>query len=275
MTVKNGYTHGGCFHADDVISTVFLKSLNPDITIFRLNEVSQDILSNDENIVFDIGGGKYDHHQQERLINDFGYPYSAFGLLWEDFGRELLEKKGFKKIEDAFEKFKVDVVSKIDQGDNCGYHNVIGFKENYTIKNFNANWYELKNNPSVQDEQFAKALEYTNLLFDNWMRKLYEQVEIQEQEKEIFINALVKSNNGIIVLPESIPWRDYVDEYAYRVKIVINKNIRGGYNVTSANEDSVKITQNEYLTFVHPSRFMGVANTLNDAVMAAKKILNY
>lgn len=272
--IESGYTHDGCFHADDVIATVLLLSLNPKIIIHRVNSVSDEIQLNPKNIVYDIGLGKFDHHQANRRINDFGYPYSAFGLLWEEFGREYLIKKGFVKIEDAFSRFKEEIVSKIDQGDNCGYNDIVGFRENYAIKQFNANWYEIKADEKIQDDQFGKAVQYATLVFDNWIRKLYERIEMPDKEKIIFNDAMKNSEDGIVVLSENIPWREYISEGNNEVKIVISKNLRGGYNVSSVDSSQIKITNNKYLSFVHPSNFMGVADTLPYAISAAQKILN-
>jgi len=58
------------------------------------------------------------------------------------------------------------------------------------------------------------------------------------------------------------------------VKMVVSKNERGGYSVISKNSYLFKIRKCQYLSFVHPSNFMGVANTLENAISAAKYSLN-
>ena len=80
------FTHSGKFHADDVFSYALLLYLNPAITITRGNKVPKDF----DGIVFDIGRGKYDHHQKDSRIRENGIPYAAFGLLWEELGKEIL-----------------------------------------------------------------------------------------------------------------------------------------------------------------------------------------
>ena len=80
------FTHSGKFHADDVFSYALLLYLNPAITITRGNKVPKDF----DGIVFDIGRGKYDHHQRDSRIRENGVPYAAFGLLWEELGAEIL-----------------------------------------------------------------------------------------------------------------------------------------------------------------------------------------
>ena len=80
------FTHSGKFHADDVFSYALLLYLNPAITITRGNKVPKDF----DGIVFDIGRGKYDHHQRDSRIRENGVPYAAFGLLWEELGADIL-----------------------------------------------------------------------------------------------------------------------------------------------------------------------------------------
>ena len=120
-------------------------------------------------------------------------------------------KKSFVKVEAAFRKFKEDIVSKIDQGDNCGYNDVVGFRENYAIKQFNANWYEIKTDHKIQDVQFEKAIQYATLVFDNWIRKLYGQIEMPDKEKTIFEDAIKNSEDGIAVLTENFFYTNVKD----------------------------------------------------------------
>lgn len=82
----SAFTHSGKFHADDVFSSALLLYLNPEITILRGNKVPEDF----DGIIFDIGRGRYDHHQKDSRIRENGIPYAAFGLLWEELGTEIL-----------------------------------------------------------------------------------------------------------------------------------------------------------------------------------------
>ena len=68
------FTHSGKFDADDVFSSALLLYLNPEIRIIRGNKVPEDF----DGIVFDIGRGRYDHHQKDSRIRENGIPYAAF-----------------------------------------------------------------------------------------------------------------------------------------------------------------------------------------------------
>ena len=121
----SAFTHSGKFHADDVFSSALLLYLNPEITITRGNKVPEDF----DGIVFDIGRGKYDHHQKDSRIRENGIPYAAFGLLWEDLGCEILGDELAEKFDEAF-------VQPLDNNDNTGEKNELAS----LIGSFNPSW---------------------------------------------------------------------------------------------------------------------------------------
>lgn len=272
--VKKGITHAGRFHTDDVLSTVLLLELNPNIEIERVSEYIADD-SNEEELAYDIGLGEFDHHEEERELDEFGYPYSAFGKLWREFGRSYLERYGFQNIEAAFDKFNRFYVSKVNQGDNIGYKNVFKFYENDLIIRFNPSWMEKKEKLDISNKQFFKAVEFAKMLFENWMRVLYEQIELSDLEQSIWDRAVQNGKDGIVVLEEKIPWQIFIKKEGYEdVKLIIDKSDRGGYSITSKDKDLYQIKDSKYLIFVHPSKFMGVAETLDKAIIGAKYSLN-
>ena len=107
------FTHSGKFHADDVFSSALLRYINPEITITRGNRVPEDF----EGIVFDIGRGRYDHHQRDSRVRENGIAYAAFGLLWEELGAEILGS------EELAQKFDEAFVQPLDNNDNTGEKN--------------------------------------------------------------------------------------------------------------------------------------------------------
>ena len=58
----NCITHNGTMHADEVFATALLDMYLGDVRIFRTTSVPKQKL-NDGTIVYDVGRGKYDHHQ--------------------------------------------------------------------------------------------------------------------------------------------------------------------------------------------------------------------
>ena len=106
---KEGLTHSGTFHADDVFSAAFLKLIVPDITIHRVSEVPEDF----HGIVFDIGMGEFDHHMSDNEKRKNGIPYASFGKLWRAFASELYGEYVMQKIDKSF-------IEGLDLSDNTG-----------------------------------------------------------------------------------------------------------------------------------------------------------
>jgi len=84
------YTHNGVYHADDVLSTVLLKLTG---VINRYADVHRVSIAPDTGLIYDIGGGDYDHHQRKDeevcsftlLCDELGYDWSAFkGMMLRD-----------------------------------------------------------------------------------------------------------------------------------------------------------------------------------------------
>ena len=77
---KTLITHAKNFHADDVFSTALLAVLTKretyELNVIRSNypykELSEDILNDPENIMYDIGRGKFDHHQADSPVRENG-----------------------------------------------------------------------------------------------------------------------------------------------------------------------------------------------------------
>lgn len=277
---KRGITHAGIFHSDDIVSTAFLLLLNPDLEIVRVTDMKE-VKIDEADIVYDIGLGRFDHHQPGRRMATFDIPYSAFGLLWDEYGRELLEEQGFYEIEAAHKLFAETIARSIDIGDNKGYKNVKGFYENLLICRFTPMWYELPDGNTPEDlaeiervysRQFWSAVDFATLLFDNWMRDLWLKVEAAPGEKRIFDEALAGLNKGVLELPRYIPWRQHLDP-TMDIKLVIVPHERGGYAITSVDPTVLKLRKDPHLTFVHPSGFMATAPTLEDARAAAYAIV--
>ena len=91
----NGFTHAGKFHADDVFATALLQILRPDIKITRGFVVPDDF----DGIVYDVGFGMFDHHQEPREYRPNGVPYAALGLLWRVLGPGLVGERQARLID--------------------------------------------------------------------------------------------------------------------------------------------------------------------------------
>ena len=258
--VAKAFTHSGNFHADDVMSSAFLKLVNPSIIIERGFSVPKDY----DGIVFDIGLGEFDHHQVDNEIRENGIPYAAFGKLWREFSHELgLTQQSLDCIESL-------VVQPVDYTDNTGEYNPLSF----CIKCFNPDW----NSDQSSDETFNEAVEFAKLALEQVV-KHYKAVEAAEKE---MAEAVKTMQNGIIVLEHYVPMNslDAVED----AKLVVFPSNRGGWNINAVKghfefpEAWVGASADELslpgLTFCHPGRFMCCAETREQAINIAKIALS-
>ena len=95
MIVTHLVTHSGGFHADEVLSSVILTRLHPQARILRTRDADW-ITPAEGRIIYDVGRDFdaarmiFDHHQKSPPLRDDGQPYSSFGLIWRQFGRDYL-----------------------------------------------------------------------------------------------------------------------------------------------------------------------------------------
>ncbi|NHM16527.1 hypothetical protein GMI69_07645 [Eggerthellaceae bacterium zg-887] len=90
-------THSGVFHADEVLGTVILEKAFGDLAVARVAEVPADLA--DDVIVYDIGRGKYDHHQPGgNGQRENGVAYASAGLLWKAFGNKVVLSNILRKF---------------------------------------------------------------------------------------------------------------------------------------------------------------------------------
>lgn len=215
------FTHSGKFHADDVFSSALLLYLNPQITITRGNRVPEEY----DGIVFDIGRGRYDHHQRDSRVRENGVPYAAFGLLWEELGGEILGGTLAQRFDEEF-------VQPLDNNDNTGEKNELAT----LIGNFNPVWDETEAADGVTEEErdrglsvgFLRAVQVAGMVLENKFARY--RADARADEKIDQVLAMQETQGGdarILVLPEFVPCQKRLKETD--IAFVIFPSNRGGY----------------------------------------------
>jgi uncharacterized UPF0160 family protein len=255
------FTHGGVFHADDVFSTAFLRLLNPEIEVERGNCVPE----NYEGMVFDIGGGEFDHHQKENEIRENGIPYASFGKLWRTFGKELISEAYVKEFDEKF-------VQKVDLADNSDEDDTISI----AISGFRPLWNETKS----MDSCFWEAVDFAKEVLSRQIQKYRSK---QDAEKMI-LEKIPSARQGILVLDRYIPYGKLLEDTD--IKFVIFPSLRGGYGINNveAKDGSKKVDflpewlgskdESIGLTFCHKGNFTAAADTLEHAVHIAQMAID-
>lgn len=241
------FTHSGKFHADDVFSSALLLYLNPQITITRGNRVPEGY----DGIVFDIGRGRYDHHQRDSRVRENGVPYAAFGLLWEELGSGILG-------ETLAQRFDEEFVQPLDNNDNTGEKNELAT----LIGNFNPVWDETEAADGVTEEErdrglsvgFLRAVQVAGMVLENKFARY--RADARADEKIDQVLAMQETQGGdarILVLPEFVPCQKRLKETD--TAFVIFPSNRGGYCIQPQKKPD---SMNYKCSF--PKQWLGLEN---------------
>lgn len=281
--IKTLITHGGTFHADDIFATSLIMMANGingdarDIEIKRVFKVPEELVNDPSVIVYDIGGGQYDHHQPDAEVRPNGIKYAAFGLLWRKLGSLFVSKERVEQFDEEF-------VQILDNTDNTGERNILS----NIISSLNPLWD--KGDCETAEQQFDIA----------WVRAVrilereFERINSKDRAASIISNALAESDGGdIVILPQFVPgWQEQL--VPSNAKFIIFPSLRGGYNAQVVPKElgtqEAKIPfpsswaglrdadiQEESgidgLTFCHAGKFLCAADTVEDAIKACKKTI--
>jgi len=288
IATANAITHSGIFHADEVMATVLLSKILPEVKVCRTFKVPEDVA--EDVIVYDIGGGVYDHHQRGfSEARENGIKFSSFGLLWRKFGMQLLsDNQNAELVFDLFDKTFVTGIDAVDNGQVERTDDVQVMTVSGVISAFNPNWDEKAN----ADNSFLKAVEFAEVIFDNALNSAISKAKAKTGVE----SAIEKSANGIMILDEFMPWQDYIfnstNEKADGVLYVVFPSNRGGYNVNAVPDAPGSFGQRKSLpaswaglrgaelaevsgvataNFCHPAKFICGADTFEDALALARK----
>lgn len=281
-------THSTQFHADEVFSTALLKILfkEHDISIMRtikLNEVDEEILNSPDTIIYDIGLGKFDHHQKDAEVRPNGIKYAAFGLLWREFGDW-----------DKYPTFDEEFVQPIDNHDNGGEKCAI----NDMIRLFNPTIEEIEHYSAnyiipdssardiLENRRFSDAVDIAEKIIK---RKFAELDNRNAAWNYIDENGRVNENGTVLFLDKYADFIRYCLTKLPTVKVVIYPHLRGGF-AAQVLPKAINTMESDYqfpkewcgkpqselpgsMTFCHNSGFLCNCTTMESAYEAAKQII--
>lgn len=277
-----GYTHGGIFHADDVFSAAFLNIINGyHFKITRgFNPPTNDNKILPDVLVFDIGGGKFDHHGIKETRSN-GIPYAAFGKLWREYAKEAFGEYVANKVDSGL----VQEIDAYDNGVEGSASNISRF-----IHNLNPLWNE---KTLSSDDAFVSAV----IIAEQILGREIEVAQSVEGARD-YVNIMLdkRANTEILVLYEFAPWIGEAFKHpellfcvfpssrgdgAWNLQVIPKgPNTREarldvptywkGFNIKNGKEAPV-----EGMTFCHPSGFLSAFETEDQAISAAKKAIEF
>jgi uncharacterized UPF0160 family protein len=287
MNIKKVGTHSGKFHADDVIAFIILDELYGPLELIRSRDES--ILSSCD-LVFDVGGGEYDHHTNDKEYRENGIPFAAAGLVWRDFGKELLKMKGVpdSAIDKVHEFIDLQYIQGLDAIDNGVRftREIIVPELTSDINRFNPKW----NKEEDETEQFNKAVQYARTSFLNLLEDQLARLAAVTIIKSAYKD---RSQKELLFLEQHCPWHGALLEVDKKeeVQFVIYKDPRKGYliqvvpvrtNTFEARKDLPSewagksaeelnaIIGIEDAIFAHPARFIAGAKSRESIMKMAE-----
>ena len=266
-------THSTVFHADDVFGAALCRLINPKIDIIRTLDVDTALeMANNigkKVLVFDIGFGKYDHHQENKALRDDrdNTPYCGFGLLWRDFGYLLCpDRKAWSKVDNT-------LVIGIDRADNGIRQNLLSA----SIKVMNPQW----NSDTSENVAFFRAMNVAMIMLKSHIDHANATVAAGEAVLATY------SGGAILVLNEYLPYVDTVvsDERCKDILFVVYPSARGGWVVQTVPkmigsfENRMSFPKSwlghadpeRGITFAHTANFLISCETKDQAIKVAEE----
>jgi uncharacterized UPF0160 family protein len=290
----NCITHNGTMHADEVFATAFLEMYLGDIKVFRTTGIDN-LKINENTLIYDVGRGKFDHHQVNATKRDNGITYCSLGLLWKEFGRDFLKQYGITNIEKVFLGIDKDLIEGIDADDNGIFPKIEADYKVKTISNiiklFNPGFH------SNQDEstQFLKAVEVSKKILQEEIVYINGKVTADE----IINNKLesIDENTKYLILDEFIPYEETIlnNPKANNLLFVAFPSNRGGYAIKTIaksiedktarmsfpeewaglqDEELEKASSIKDIKFCHLGRFIVTTKTMTAVTEVLDKLCN-
>lgn len=292
IELANCVTHNGTIHADEVFATAFLDLYLGDLKVYRTSFIDYSKL-NANALVYDIGRGKFDHHQADLVKRDNSIPYSSFGLLWKEFGRTFLEKIGMVNIEELFLEIDTDFIEGIDADDNGIFPSI---DANYKVKTlahiikiFNPSY----ESGELEGDQFLKAVDVAKKIFMEEV--MYVNGKILARKKAIELISQIDLQSKCLILDTYLPYEEALlnCSNANNILFVAYPSNRGGYAIKavpksiedrslrqSFPEEWAGLSQDELervsgisgLLFCHAGRFIVNCRDLNTVNIILNKL---
>lgn len=299
----NTITHTAPHHADEVFATAMLAILFP-VELFRTRD--QAIIDSTDAIVYDVGGEfdpekkRFDHHQKGfSEVRPDGITYASAGLIWREYGVEIVRKLGEAKGVD--DEMAAEVVSRVDDAlvrgidarDNGQGEKGDSMSVSSVISAYNALWDEDED----VDECFVKACEIAGMILEREVKIAISSIRGQRLVKE----QIEATKGAVIIMDKFIGgWLEAVltsdNPKAANLLYAVFPAVDGNWNVQAIpptiddmmaqrkpfsegwrglrDEELKKASGVETAVFCHTAGFFAVAKTKEDAISLAEKAAN-
>lgn len=283
--------HNGVFHADEVFGVALMETIEPDLQVIRTRD---EAVIAECDIVADVGGGKYDHHQADKVLREDGIPYCAFGLLWRDYGKQFTKiicpSLNEVESEEVADKVSMDFITQIDASDNGVTLNTYESPVT-TLSQIISSYMPLQSENKDVDRAFFEAVAFAKRLLQRVVRQYGEYYDNLRYMKEALNTQDVK-NTHILILEGAVKWKDILLELDKEedVLFVVFEDLTGSWRVQTVpkeensfdarkdlpkpwaslrSEELSALTGVEGCIFCHPNLFIAGNETKEGALAMA------
>ena len=248
-------THNGTMHADEVFATAFLHLYKKNLDLIRVGEINSEDYQ--DKLIYDVGRGDFDHHQENRRLRDNNIPYCSLGLLWEEYGRAFLQENNYEYVDEIWRDVDKDFIEGIDAIDNGIFPKV---EAEYKIRNlcdviklFNPSF----NSNEEEASQFLKAVDVAEKIFQEELLNVSGKVKARKILESKIEEAKKKH---YLCLDEYMPYEEsvYANDEEKEIYFVIYPSNRGGYAAkiiyNSAEDHTARVS--------FPREWAGLGNEL-------------
>lgn len=290
----NSITHSGTMHADEVFATAFLEDYLGNRKVYRTNNIDYNKVQ-ENTLIYDVGRGKFDHHQIDALKRDDGITYCSFGLLWKEFGKDYLKKKSFSNIDSLWEYIDKDFIEGIDADDNGFFPKIEAIYKVKTLSNIIKIFNPSYDSYETESEQFIKAVDVAKKIFIE---------EVLYANGKVMANAIINklldeldSNSKYLILDKFLPYEETILNRSdmNNLLFVAFPSNRGGYAIKTIpknledktarlafpsewagleGKELEEKTKIPGLTFCHTGRFIVSCKDYNTVLKVLNKLCN-
>ncbi len=283
-------THSGTMHTDEVFATAFLDLYKKDIKLIRLPQVPDNI--KEDVLVYDIGRGKFDHHQEDAKIRDNGIKYSSFGLLFKEFGRDYLKQIGIDEIEEVFTSLDKELIEGIDAVDNGIFPEINAPFKVRTLDDIIKTCNPSYGTNETESEQFIKAVELAKIIFQETLYNIIGKVKA----RKIVLEKLKNTTKDYLELEEYVPYEETIlkNEEGNHILFALYPSNRGGWGIKTIKksledktdrlqfpkewaglekEELEQVSGIKGMEFCHTGRFLVTCKTKEAAYQVLDKVL--
>ncbi|WP_353893238.1 MYG1 family protein [Proteinivorax hydrogeniformans] len=282
-------THDGRFHADELMATAILQQIF-DIEVVRTRD--PDTLEKLD-IVYDVGGGKFDHHGEDKEYRSDEIPYAASGLIWREYGYEVirafdgsLTKEEIQSAHQHVDKVLITGIDALDNGIRPENETFRLMNISAMLSGFNPPWYSAES----EDAAFYNGVRVCSQVLKNTISQSFGVLKGRDE----VINAFTRRENpNILVLDVNCPWQEtiidideeeevmlaiYPDNNRYALQTVRGKDKKDRMQLPrkwagKENQELANLSGVSDAIFCHTGLFFAASKTLKGAKELAQKAL--